>query len=281
MSKDPSLNWEQIWDQSVEARQISAAWLFKTRNRSAQDLRLRIRFEQDAFVRMTPQWKRLGFPFDRLVPSLATSIGSSGDRPEALAQLMGILLNDGVMKPTVRMARLQFASNTPYETIMGPIPSEGTRVMPKEVARAILPVLALVVQKGTAVRLAGAYRAGDKPLVIGGKTGSGDNRYDSVGRRGQVISSRPIDRTAVFVFYIADRFFGVMTVFVPGKEAGDYGFTSSLPVASLKLLAPDVSKLWLQPKAVNPDKNSTIVSTSPSSSLLIGGVAKAADINSD
>jgi membrane peptidoglycan carboxypeptidase len=190
----------------------------------------------------------MGFPFDRLVPSFATAIGSSGDRPEALAQLMGILLNDGVMKPAVRMARLRFAGNTPYETVMGPAQSEGRRVIPQAVARAILPVLAQVVQTGTAVRLAGAYKLGGKALVVGGKTGSGDNRYDSFGPRGQVIASRPVDRTAVFVFYIEDRFFGVITVFVPGKEAGDYGFTSSLPVALLRLLAPDIEALWKQPE---------------------------------
>ena len=264
MFRDSSLDWGQLWDESSEARQISATWLFKTRNRSAQDLRLRIRFEQDAFSRMTPQWKRLGFPFDRLVPSFATAIGSSGDRPEALAQLMGILLNDGVMKPTIRMARLRFATSTPYETVMGPRQSEGTQVVRKEVARAILPVLAQVVQSGTAIRLAGAYKIGDKPLVVGGKTGSGDNRFDAVGRGGQVISSRPIDRTAVFVFYIADRFFGVITVFVPGKEAGDYGFTSSLPVAILKLLAPDIEKLWPQPKSPAQAKNIVLVSNSHS-----------------
>jgi len=260
LARDPSLGWQQLWDESDEAQQISATWLFKTRNRSAQDLRLRIRFEQDAFSRMTFQWKRLGFPFDRLVPSFATAIGSSGDRPEALAQLMGILVNDGVLKPTIRMARLRFAGSTPYETVMGPVESQGTRVIPREVARAILPVLAEVVQKGTAIRLAGTYKSGNKPMVVGGKTGSGDNRFDAVGHGGQVISSRPVDRTATFVFYIEDRYFGVITAFVPGKEAGDYGFTSSLPVAILKLLAPDIEKLWLQPKNNPPGKGVILVS---------------------
>ncbi len=262
LADDPSINWDQLWDESSEARQISASWLFKTHSRSAQNLRLRIRFEQDAFSRMTPQWKRFGFPFDRLVPSFATAIGSSGDRPEALAQLMGILLNDGIEKTTIRMSRLRFAGNTPYETMMGPAPSQVTRVMPKEVASAILPVLAQVVQTGTAIRLAGAYKIGGKQLVVGGKTGSGDNRFDSFGRGGGLISSRPVDRTAVFVFYIEDRFFGVITAFVPGKEAGDYGFTSSLPVAILKLLAPDIEELWQQPKNTSPDKP-IFISNSP------------------
>jgi membrane peptidoglycan carboxypeptidase len=248
LARDPSINWDQLWDASSEARQISSTWLFKTRNRPAQNLRLRIRFEQDAFVRMTPQWRRFGFPFDRLVPSYATAIGSSGDRPEALAQLMGILINGGVRKPTIRMAQLRFAANTPYETTMNPARSDGKRLMPEAVARAILPVLSQVVQTGTAIRLAGAYKVGDKLLDVGGKTGSGDNRFDVFGHQGWVISSRPVDRTAVFVFHIEDRYFGVVTVFVPGKEAGEYGFTSSLPVAILKLLAPDIEKTWLQPK---------------------------------
>jgi membrane peptidoglycan carboxypeptidase len=258
--RDPSIKWDQLWDESNEARQISATWLFKTRNRSAQDLRLRIRFEQDAFSRMTPQWKRLGFPFDRLVPSYATAIGSSGDRPEALAQLMGILVNDGVLKPTVRMSRLRFAAGTPYETVVGPTESQGTRVIPNAVAHAILPVLAEVVRHGTAVRLANTYKVGGKLLTVGGKTGSGDNRLDSFGRGGSVISSRAVDRTATFVFYLEDRYFGVITVFVPGKEAGNYGFTSSLPVAILSLLAPDIERLWPQSKNTSSGKAAMLMS---------------------
>jgi len=164
------------------------------------------------------------------------------------------------MKPTIRMARLRFAGGTPYETVMGPVESQGTRVIPREVARAILPVLAQVVQKGTAIRLAGTYKSGNKPMVVGGKTGSGDNRFDAVGHGGQVISSRPVNRTATFVFYLEDRYFGVITAFIPGIEAGDYGFTSSLPVAILKLLAPDIEKLWLQPKSNSPGKGVMLVS---------------------
>jgi len=57
----------------------------------------------------------------------------------------------------------------------------------------------------------------------------------------------------MFVFYIEDRFFGVITAFVPGKESGNYVFTSSLPVAILKLLAPNIEALWpRQPAAAAP-----------------------------
>ena len=74
---------------------MGSAWLLTPRNRKAQDLRLRIRFERDAFARMTPYWQRLGFPFKTMVPSYATALGNSSDRPVALADLIGILVNDG------------------------------------------------------------------------------------------------------------------------------------------------------------------------------------------
>jgi membrane peptidoglycan carboxypeptidase len=241
LSRNPSLTWPELWNGSGNARKISSAWLFKTRNRTAQNLRLRILFEQDAFARMTPFWQQLGFPFERLVPSYATAIGSSGDRPAALASLMGILLNDGIRRPTLQVTSLCFAGGTPYETTLEPEHRIGQRVLPGAVARAILPVLAGVVQNGTAVRLAGVYKLSNgKPVIVGGKTGSGDNEYKAIGRSGEVLSETPVNRTATFVFYIGDRYFGVITAYVPGEIAAGYSFTSSLPVAILRLLAPAI-----------------------------------------
>jgi hypothetical protein len=49
----------------------------------------------EAFVEIHTAWKRVGYPFGYLVPSFATAIGSSADRPAALAELVGIILNDG------------------------------------------------------------------------------------------------------------------------------------------------------------------------------------------
>jgi hypothetical protein len=248
--REPELSWEELWARSGAARQVTAVWLLKEGNRAPQERRLRIRFEQDAFRRMTPAWRRLGFPFDSLVPSLATALGSSGDRPEALAELMGILLNDGEHRPGMRITRLRFAENTPYETVLEPDEAEGRRVLPRAVARAILPVLAGVVESGTAARLSGAFVLGDRPLVAGGKTGSGDNRVTTVDRGGRVLSSRAIDRTATFVFYIGDRYYGVLTAFVPGSQAGEYRFTSALPVSILKILAPDIESLRRRSDAI-------------------------------
>ena len=86
--------------------------------------------------RILDDWQRQGYPFGHLVPSYGTSIGSSGDRPDALADLMGIILNDGVRLPSVDVQRLHFAADTPYETdiTLNPHPQ---RVLAPEVARAV------------------------------------------------------------------------------------------------------------------------------------------------
>jgi hypothetical protein len=42
--------------------------------------------------------------------ALATAIGSSGDRSDALARLKGVVLNDGVQLPTVDVEHGQFAA---------------------------------------------------------------------------------------------------------------------------------------------------------------------------
>ncbi len=244
LSKQP-LSWEQLLAKSGPASEVSSTWLFKERNRRAQDLRLRIRIEQDAFARMTPYWRRLGFPFERLVPSYATAIGNSSDRPAALAELMGIIVNDGELRPTLRFRELRFGSKTPYRTVVVPSAGQSQRVMIPAVARTLRGVLADVVDGGTARRIAGVFKEKDgKKIMVGGKTGSGDNRFKSFARGGALIGSRAVNRTATFAFYIGDRYFGVVTACVLGSEAGNYSFTSALPVEILKNLAPAIARRY-------------------------------------
>lgn len=242
LARRPGASWVELWEQSAAARKSSSAWLFQTRNRHAQDLRLRIRVEKDAFSLMAPYWKRLGFPFSTMVPSYATAIGNSSDRPAALAELMGIIVNDGVRSPLVSLKKLRFAPRMPYETLLEPAPQSGQQVLEPEVARTLKVMLAEVVEVGTARRLKGAFaRADGTPVTVGGKTGSGDNRFETFDRRGAVLSSRATNRTAALVFYIGDRYFGVISAFVDGPEAARYRFTSALPVSLLKILAPVLS----------------------------------------
>ena len=145
--REPAISWDDLWAHSRQARQVASSWLYQTRHRKAQDIRLRIRIEQDAFARMTPYWQRLGFPFEQLVPSYATAIGNSCDRPAALAELMGIIVNDGLRRPIIRFNQLRFAEDTPYHTVFEPSPRTSMRVMEASVAGVLKSLLADVVSK--------------------------------------------------------------------------------------------------------------------------------------
>ncbi|MCO8170665.1 penicillin-binding protein [Pseudomonas sp. 21LCFQ02] len=224
---------------SVHERQEVYSWLFKSRHKSARDSRIRTMMEVEAFLDIEQRWQRLGYPFDHLVPSLATAIGSSGDRPAALAELIGIIQNDGIRLPTVRIDSLHFAEGTPYETRLVTNPELGKRVLPSAVATAMREALSEVVDGGTAKRIQGSFKLQDgSNLIMGGKTGTGDNRIQSMSAGGHVLQSRAINRTATFVFYLGDNHFGTLTAYVPGRAAEGFRFTSALPVQVLKGMAP-------------------------------------------
>lgn len=258
----------------AEGESPDTSWLLRTTSKRAQDLRLRTRVEREAFARMSDDWKRIGFPFPRLVPSYATALGSSADQPGALADLMALLVNDGHPRPTHRIRRVTFAPGTPYETTYEapPIPQGGS-VLEPAVARAARGVLAAVVDRGSGRRMRGAFTDSTEVLVdIGGKTGTGDNRVERYGRGGSVISSRAVSRTATFVFYIQNRYYGVITASVLGPNAGSYHFTSALPVAILRQLAPDMEKhLQIDVVSIGAEKRSAPAVAD--SSIVEAGVA--------
>ncbi|MGC5703194.1 penicillin-binding protein [Pseudomonas sp. NFXW11] len=247
LMNNPDATFSQIVKASEFERQEVYSWLFKSRHRSARDSRIRTMLEVEAFLDIHQRWQSVGYPFDHLVPSLATAIGSSGDRPAALAELVGTILNDGVRLPTLRIDSLHFAAGTPYETQLRNDPDRGKRVMPAEVATALRGALSQVVDAGTAKRVAGSFKLADgTPLAMGGKTGTGDNRIEAIGAGGRVLSSKSINRTATFVFYIGDHHFGTLTAYVPGASAQAFKFTSALPVQVLKGMAP-ILMPYLQP----------------------------------
>ena len=235
----PDATFSEVVKASQFERQEVYSWLFKSRHQSARDSRIRTMLEVEAFLDIHQRWQAVGYPFDHLVPSLATAIGSSGDRPAALAELMGIILNDGVRGKVLRIDSLHFGADTPYETHVVNSPEAGKRVMPSEVATALRGALSQVVDAGTAKRVSGSFvQADGTPMAMGGKTGTGDNRIEAMGAGGRVISSKAINRTATFVFYIGERYFGTLTAFVPGSSAQNFKFTSALPVQVLKGMAP-------------------------------------------
>lgn len=224
---------------SAGERQAVYAWLFRTRHASARNVRIRTMLEREAFNGLHQRWQRLGYPFPYLVPSLGTALGSSGDRPGALAELMGIILNDGKRLPVKRINSLHFAVDTPWETHFEPAPAESAQVLHPDVAMTLRNALEAVVMDGTGRRLQGVFLgAGSEPIAVGGKTGTGDNRIHTVTASGIVTSSAVLNRTATFVFFVGPRHFGTLTAFVPGEAAGQFHFTSALPAQVLKSMAP-------------------------------------------
>ena len=239
LGQHPGASFQEAATASYLERQEAYTWLMKPNRKPAQDKRIRTLVEEDAFRDIHRRWKRLGYPFDRLVPSYATALGASADRPAALAELMGILQNDGVRLPVTRVQDLHFAADTPYDTRLAFQAGKPERVLSPEIARAARSVLAEVVSGGTAVRIKGVFKDGKGvPLIVGGKTGTGDHRFKSFSRGGGVTGSVAVERSGVFVFYLGERHFGTLTAYVSGPEAAKYQFTSGLPVQILKVLAP-------------------------------------------
>ena len=240
----PQAQYKDVIEASGEERVAVYQWLFKTMRKNSQDSRIRGLLELEAFLEIHRSWKRLGYPFDSLVPSLATAIGSSADHPAALAELMGIILNNGVRVPNVLIERMRFAANTPFETIVERAPVQGERMFSPELAAALRGVLADVVETGTASRLARSIVEEDgAEVLIGGKTGTGDHRHITFSSPGVIRESRAVNRSATFVFFLGDRFFGTMTAFVPGADAAEYTFTSALSTQVMKHLLPTLKPL--------------------------------------
>jgi membrane peptidoglycan carboxypeptidase len=250
LSRHPDASLAEVLDASAEARQEVYEWLRRSGHKTAQDRRIRTLLDTEAFAEIHRDWRRVGYPFASLVPSYATAIGSSADRPSSLAELLGILLNDGVRRPTERLARFHFGAGTPFETVLEREPAASERVLHSEVARLVSRELLGVVRGGTAARARKTIELADgRALDVGGKTGTGDNRV----KRHGVAATRAgvMNRTASFVFTVGDRFYGTIVVYVPGEAAADYSFTSSAAVQVWNYLLPSLQPLFDRPPRAN------------------------------
>ena len=244
LGANPHATLAEVLARSANQRQEVYTWLLRTSHPHAQDRRIETLMEQDAFREIWKVWSRLGYPFPSLVPSYATAIGVSGDTPRALAQLAGIVVNGGIGLPAVRIRQLDFGPGTPVETVMARAPRAAERLLSPEIAALVREEMIGVVRNGTGRRALNAFvLPGGAVLPVGGKTGTGDNRFKTFAAGGGLVSDRPVNPTATFVFFIGDRFFGVVTAFVPGQGAASFRFTSALAVQVLKDLAPRLMPL--------------------------------------
>lgn len=251
----PDATWKEVVAASAQARQETYEWLFNPKKVNGQNARIRTMLEQEAFTHIHASWKALGYPFETMVPSLASALGSSGDTPAALAELAGIIQHDGVRKAPIRFTRINFGEETPYALDERAKSAPEKNVLPKEVTKLVRREMQKVVEEGTGRRVKGAIRLGDgRVLPVGGKTGTGDNRMHTFSRKGNKTSSEAKSRTATFVYAIDDRFYGCVTAFVDGPEAGKFKFTSGLAVQVLKNLGPVIRPVLDKAYGVDPSK---------------------------
>lgn len=251
LAQNPDATIGQALVDSKDARRDSYTWLLDKAGPKRQERDIRTMLEREAFSRhILPYWKKQGFPFEQMTPSYASALGSSGDKPAALAELMGAIVNYGVRVPTKRIDEIRFAKGTPFETTFVPVGLGAVRVVSPEVAEVAKGAVLSVVEHGTAVRLKGALKRADGTAVpIMAKTGTGDNRLETFGPGARLISSDAKSRTATLVFAIGDHFYGTVTAMVDAGAAGkvdDFSFTSSLVVQALRALLPTLQKTILE-----------------------------------
>jgi membrane peptidoglycan carboxypeptidase len=245
LRQNPAAKWEELVQKSARERVEVYDWLFKTGRKNTQDNRIQSLMEIESFQELHKRWRKLGYPFNSLVPSYASAIGSSADRPAALAEMMGVIRNDGVKLPAVNIRQLEFGADTPYHTVFRRVPVKPERIFDPMVAQVVRKALLDVVENGTARRIKGAFPTAEGSLAIGGKTGTGDHRMQVIAAGGRVIEEKVMNRVATFAFFMGERYFGVITAFVPGEQAANYHFTSGLPVQLLKTMAPILRPLVL------------------------------------
>lgn len=240
----PNASWSDILFDSRHMRMASYDWLRSKSGTQRQERDILTMLERDAFRdHIYPYWKRQGFPFDTMTPTLASALGSSGDRPSALADLMGAIHNDGMLLPTKRIESITIGRSTPFETRLSPSFHGGRRAMRPEVAETALHAVHEVVSSGTARRLKGSiYKSNGEEVLIAAKTGTGDNRLDVHNAQGALIRSDAKNRTATLIFGIGENFYGTITAYVSSQNSNvdHFQFTSSLVVQGLKSLLKDL-----------------------------------------
>lgn len=231
----PNATLADVQRESRDARIYTYSWLYKTRYHGTQDRRIRRMVELRAYAAISKSWRALGYPFAEVTPSFAAAIGASGDQPDALAKLIGLIANGGAKAPTETISRLDFAKGTPYETRFVRAPAQPQQILAPEIAGVVHRLLHDVVQNGTARRLAGGMTLPDgRTLDVYGKTGTGDQRFNVYARGARLIESRKVNRSGTFVFVLGDRFFGVLTATAHEPYAARYDFTSAMAVQLLK-----------------------------------------------
>ncbi len=237
---NPEITWKDSVAATKDDRIFVYKWLLKSNKKRAQDKAIGIMLDHHAWRQIETQWQKVGYPF-KLVPSLATVIGVSGDTTDSLATFNGILLNGGKLVKTNRFTGLHFGVGTPHETHISPGQPDPEQVMRPEVANMMLEITQGVVAPGhTGWRLKDGFKLGNgTSLVVRGKTGTNDES-ETVGLR-----------VGAFTGSIGDRYSFCISGYIEGASSRDK-FTSGIAVQALKELATELVPLFERSYGTEP-----------------------------
>jgi len=140
--------------------------VFKTSRKNAQDIRIQSLLEVEAFDGLLATGNAWAIHFGHITPSYATALGSSGDRPAALAELMSILVNDGVRAPMGQSHGLHFAPTRLTTPGCRRSPPRVNAYPPKS-RQTVRRALAQVVESEPPYVRGRAQDPAGKPLTIG------------------------------------------------------------------------------------------------------------------
>ncbi len=244
--KNPEITWNEVLDKTAADRITVYKWLIHSNKKKAQDRAIGIMVDQKAWKEIGKQWRSVGYPF-RLVPSLATVIGVSGDTPESLARLNAIFLSGGKMVNATRISDIHMGEKTPYETHIHVAPEKPVQVMRESTAELMLEMTRGVVasEHGTGRRLKDGFTLDNgQVLDVRGKTGTNDESETSGLRVG------------VFAGTIGDRYAVCLSAYITGATGRDK-FTSGLAVQALKMLGPELKPLFEHSYAQHKPKEIT------------------------
>jgi|GEM_PF-5041859 len=240
--KNPEITWPQAVAKTAPDRIHVYKWLIQSNKKKAQDKSIGIMLDHHAWREIGKQWQAVGYPF-KLVPSLATVIGVSGDTAESLAALNATFLSaEGKSVPATRISDLHFGVGTPHETHIKLGHPEAKQAMRPTTAKLMLEMTRGVVasEHGTGRRVKDGIKLSDGTVLdLRGKTGTNDESETSGVRVG------------AFAGTIGDRYSVCISGYITGATPRDK-FTSGMAVQALKMLFPELKSMFERSYGIVP-----------------------------
>lgn len=222
--EDPEASLTDVMLATAESRGAARDWI--AAQASTLDTRRGVHYaiEEEVFAELQQEWARAGYPFERLTPSLATALGSSGDRPASLARLVAAVREGGLVPVLSHVKLVRLFEGTPYETWLRPAEAQPVRAFGPEVAGAVERLLVRVAERGTGHASQGPWQTEAGSWEVGGKTGTSDHVLLVRDRSGRIIERRTVARSGAWVFFAGPCVVGTVVMFEQGEDAATHHF---------------------------------------------------------